>query len=219
MTEIDVRQIVPSTRDLLQVLSTRRRNLALVGELSAERPTDEASRLDEANISAFAFNEAGPPMTDAARATKTVPSLCLGAVATREDCQRARFFGADGVCIDVALPPAEWDGLAKVARGMRMMPLGLVRSEADMELAQKAGARAVVVRAGTVDELLAIAQKAPRGLILVADVAAQEGAARVVGSADAAAIRALSGKVDSAIVPAPVHAGPEFAELVEEVDP
>lgn len=219
MSEFDIRQIVPSTRDLLQVLSTRRRNLALVGEIGAERAAEEAARLDEANVSAFAFAEAGAAMTDGARATRTVPSLCLGAIATREDCQRARFHGADGVCIEASLPATEWDGLAKIARGMRMLPLALARTEADVELATKAGARAIVLRAGTAAEVLALAAKAPRNVTLVADVALQEGAARSGSAADADALRALAGKVDSAVVPPPVHTSAGFADLVGEVDP
>ena len=144
MSELDVAQIVPSTRDLLQVLATRRKSLALVGELGEGRAAEEAARLHEVNVSAFAFAAPSSAMTDGARATKTVPSLSLAPVATREDIQRARFFGADGVCIDVALPPTEWDALAKIARGMRMLPLGLVRTTADVELAAKAGPRALV---------------------------------------------------------------------------
>jgi len=219
MSEFDVRQIVPSTRDLLQVLSTRRRNLALIGEIGPERPAEEAARLHDANVSAFAFAAADDAMTSGARATKTVPSLCLAAVASREDCQRARFHGADGVCIDASLPPTEWDNLAKIARGMRMLPLALARTEAEVELATKAGARAVVLRAATAPEVLALAQKAPRNVTLVADVAAQDGAARTASTADAEALRTLVGKVDSAVAPQLVHASAGFAELVEEVDP
>lgn len=219
MSEVDVRQIVPSTRDLLQVVSTRRRNLALVGEIGPEGAAAEAARLDEANVSAFAFAAAGDAMTEGARSTKTVPSLCLTAVATREDCQRARFFGADGVCIDVALPPAEWDALAKIARGMRMLPLALVRSDADVDLAMKAGARALLLRADTAAAVIALARRAPRSVTLVADVAQQDEGARVASSADAAALRSLAGAVDSAVVPPAVHAAADFAELVADVDP
>ena len=216
---IDVRQIVPSTRDLLQVLSTRRRNLALVGEIGPERAAEEAARLHEANVSAFAFAAPDSAMTDAARATKTVPSLSLTPVASREDCQRARYYGADGVCIDVALPPADWDNLAKIARGMRMLPLGLVRAEGDAELAVKVGARAIVLRADSAAQALAIALKFPRSVTILVDIASQESGSRVGSLADAAALRTLAGKVDSAVVPASVHAAAEFADLVAEVDP
>lgn len=219
MSELDVAQIVPSTRDLLQVLATRRKNLALVGEIGPERAADEAARLHDVNVSAFAFAAPSSAMTDGARATKTVPSLCLAPVATREDIQRARFFGADGVCIDVALPPAEWDALAKIARGMRMLPLGLVRTAADVDLAAKAGPRALVLRAETAAAVLALALQIPRSVTLVADVATEEGGARVASAADAAALRALAGKVDSTVVPATVHAAAGFEDLVAEVDP
>jgi hypothetical protein len=219
MPEVDVSQIVPSTRDLLQVTTTRRRNLALIGEIGAEGPAREAARLDALNVSAFGFAEVGAAMTDGARATKTVPSLCLGAVGSREDCQRARLHGADGVCIDVRLAPDQWDALAKVARGMRMLPLALVRSVEDVDLAGKAGARALLLRAGTAEEVLGMAQKAARGVTLIADVAASDGEARGASAADAAALRSLLGRVDSAVVPASVHAGEGFAELVAELDP
>ena len=56
---------------------------------------------------------------------------------------------------------------------------------------------------------LTLAAKAPKGVTLVAHV---EGA-------DAAALRSLAGRVDAAIVPPAVHAAPDFAELVAEVDP
>lgn len=219
MPDFDVAQIVPSTRDLLQVLSTRRRNLALLGEIDGDRAAEDASRLDAVNVSAFAFADAGPAMTAGARATRTVPSLCLAAVVTREDCLRARFHGADGVCIAASLPPAEWDNLAKIARGMRMLPLALASTEAEVEAAMKAGARAVVLRAATADDVLSLARKAQRNVTLVADVAAIDGAARAASAADPAALRALAGKVDSAVVPSSVHASDGFAELVAEVDP
>ena len=219
MSELDVAQIVPSTRDLLQVLATRRKSLALVGELGEGRAAEEAARLHDVNVSAFAFAAPSSAMTDGARATKTVPSLSLAPVATREDIQRARFFGADGVCIDVALPPTEWDALAKIARGMRMLPLGLVRTTADVELAAKAGPRALVLRAETAAAVLALALQIPRSVTLVADVATEENGARVASAADAAALRALAGKVDSAVVPPSVHAAAGFEDLVAEVDP
>ena len=219
MSEVDVSQIVPSTRDLLQVTTTRRRNLALIGEIGAEGTAKEAARLDALNVSAFGFADATSAMTDGARATKTVPSLCLAAVGSREECQRARLHGADGVCIDVRLPADQWDALAKVARGMRMLPLALVRSVEDVDLAGKAGARALLLRAGSAQEILDMAQKAARNVTLVADVASSDGEARGAAAADAAGLRSLLGRVDSAVVPASVHAEAGFADLVAELDP
>jgi indole-3-glycerol phosphate synthase len=209
MQHVNVDAIVPSTRDLLQVLGTRRRSLALVALVAGERPEEEAARLAELNVSAFAGAEPGPAMALAARASKTVPSLCLAPATDREHLLAARQFGADGVCIDATMPLDAWDKLAKVARTMRMLPLALATDAAGLDAAVKAGARAILLRAGAADPILEIAGKAPRAVTLVAHV---EGA-------DAAALRALAGRVDAAVVPPVVHASPGFAELVAEVDP
>src|SRR4051812_32380663 len=103
MAEVDVASIVPSTRDLLQVLSTRRKNHALVGVLRGDQAAADAARLDELNVSAFGSLEPGPAMLAGARATKTVPSLSLTIASSREAMLEARHFGADGVCIDAGL--------------------------------------------------------------------------------------------------------------------
>jgi len=209
MADVDIGSIVPSTRDLLQVIATRRKNMALLALLGAERPAEEAARLHELNVSAFAFTEPGPAMQLAARATKTVPSLSLRAAADREDFLAARFYGADGVCIDALLPIDEWDRRAKSARMTRMLPLALASDAAGVDAAVKAGARVLLLRAPSAGELCALAAAAPRTMTLVA----------AIEGADAAAIRALMGHVDAAIVPADVHTAPDFAALVAEVDP
>lgn len=219
MPEFDVRHIVPSTRDLLQALATRRSNLALIAEISAGDAAAEARRLDEANVSALAFAAADSAMLDGASAIKTAPVLCLAPVTTREDCQKARFFGADGVCIDVALPPDQWDMLAKVARAMRMLPVALARTADEVDAAMKAGARALLLRIGSLDELSALTGRVPRHLTLLADVAAEEGGARVASKMSADDVRGLARKVDSAVLPPAVHSSPGFAELVADVDP
>jgi hypothetical protein len=209
MHDVDVGSIVPSTRDLLQVLSTRRRSLALLALIGAERPAEEAARLADLNVSAFAAVTPGPALALAARATKTVPSLCLGAAGDREALLAARQFGADGVCIDARLPLDTWDKLAKIARTMRMVPLALAFDGASVRAAVDVGARAVVLSAASAGEIVELAGAAPRSLTLVGHV---EGA-------DAATLRALAGKVDAAIAPPNVHAGPGFAQLVADVDP
>src|SRR5689334_10559962 len=121
MQQVDVGSIVPSTRDLLQVISTRRKSMALIALLGADRPAEEAARLHEVNASALACAEPCEAMQLAARATKTVPMLCLRASGEREDFLAARFFGADGVCIDASLPLDAWDKAAKGARMTRML--------------------------------------------------------------------------------------------------
>lgn len=209
MSDVEVGTIVPSTRDLLQAVGTRRKNLALLGVVSADRPAEEAARLTDLNVSAFASPEAGPAMALAARATKTVPTLCLDPATTREHFLAARQYGADGVAIDATLPLAEWDKLAKIARTMRMLPLALAKDAAGVEGAVKAGARAVLIRAASADEVVTLAGGAPRSVTVIG----------LVEGADADAIRALAGKVDAAVVPPSVHGSPDFADLVAEVDP
>jgi indole-3-glycerol phosphate synthase len=207
--QVDVGSIVPSTRDLLQVIATRRKSMALVGLLGDERPAEEAARLHELNVSAFAAMEPGPAMALVARATKTVPVLSLQPAADREAFLRARYFGADGVCIDASVPLEEWDKAAKGARTTRMLPLALASDAAGVEAAVKAGARVLVLRVPSAAEAVALAAAVPKSLTLVADVA----------GVDAAGLRSLMGHVDAAVVPASVHADKAFAELVAEVDP
>jgi indole-3-glycerol phosphate synthase len=148
-------------------------------------------------------------MALAARATKTVPTLCLLAAGDRDAFLAARFHGADGVCIDASLPLDEWDKLAKNARMTRMLPLALACDEASIDAAVKSGARAILVRAASSEAAIALAAKAPRSITVVAEI---EGA-------DGDALRALRGHVDAAIVPASIHQAAGFAALVAELDP
>ncbi len=209
MADFDVGAIVPSTRDLLQVLSTKRRGLALVALVGVDRAAEEAARLYDRNVSAFAMAEPGPAMGLAARATKTVPMLCLAPVREKDPCLAARYHGADGVCVDASLALDDWDRLAKQVRTMRMLPLAYADSAASAAAGVAAGARALLLRAPSADALLAIARDVPRTVTLIAEV---------VG-ADAAALRALAGQVDAAVVPSAVHTAPGFADLASEVDP
>jgi indole-3-glycerol phosphate synthase len=219
--QVDVGSIVPSTRDLFQVIATRKRSMALVAQLGEARPAEEAARLHELNVSAFCFAEPGPAMQAAARATKTVPSLCLRPASDREEFLAARLYGADGVCIDDKLTPDAWDKLAKNARTTRMLPLAVAHDAAGVEAAIKAGARVLLVWASSASELCALAATVPRAMTLVGAIRGGEGAAggEGAGEADATAIRALRGHVDAVIIPPSVHEAANFAELVTELDP
>ena len=137
MLHVDAASIVPSTRDLLQVLATKRRSMALVGVIGPEHPAEEAARLHDLNVSALAVAEPGAAMALAARATKTVPMLLLPAAGDRDAFLAARYYGADGVCVDASLPLDEWDKLARNARMTRMLPLALACDEASVEAAVK----------------------------------------------------------------------------------
>lgn len=209
MSNVDVGTIVPSTRDLLQVIATKRRNLALLGLLEGEGAAAEAARLADLNISAFATVSPGPALAAVARATKTVPSLCLGAAGDRETLLAARQHGADAVCIDAGLPLDTWDGLAKIARTMRMVPLALAVDQASLDAAVKTGARAILLTAPSAAQVVELAARVPRQITLVAHLEA----------ADADAVRLLAGKVDAAVIPPSIHTAKGFAELVADVDP
>jgi hypothetical protein len=209
MPDFDAGAIVPSTRDLLQVISTRKKGMALLGLITGESPAEEAARLHELNISALAFVEAGPSMQLAARATKTVPSLCLSRIDHRDGALAARYHGADGVAIDALLPLDDWDRVAKHARTMRLLPLAFAEGAEGAAAAVKAGARALLIRGASAEAVIQVAASVPRTLTIVAEVP----------SADAAALRSLVGHVDAAIVPPAVHASSEFSALVAEVDP
>src|SRR5262249_28915769 len=152
------------------------------------------------NVSAFAFAEPGTVMHAAATATKTVPALCLAPARDRDACLSARFYGADGVCVDIAQPPDEWDRLAKTVRTMRILPLARPKDGAGAEAAVKAGARAILVRASGAADVLAISRTLPRSMTILADVAGH----------DRDALRGLLGEVDAVIVPPSIHATPGF---------
>lgn len=207
MTGIDVSAIVPSTRDLLQALATRRATLGLVAVVQegAGSPDAEARRLDEAGVRALAFDAPGPPMRLAAAATRSLPCLSLRPVTSRDDGLEARSYGADGACIAAI---EAWAELAATVRATRMSPLALAADAAARDAALHAGAKALVLRASSWDEAIALAAPVPRSIVTVAWLADP--------SLDA--LRALAGHVDAAVVPAAVHAAPRFADVVAELD-
>jgi indole-3-glycerol phosphate synthase len=199
--------IVPSARDLLRVLSTRRKTLALACVIDPQAPEADARRLDALNVPVFACSEPGPALQLAARATKSVPSLCLLPVTDDNACLAARYHGADGVCIDVL--SGLWDRLAQTAASMHMLPLALATDARGAAAAAAAGARALLLRAPGVEELIRIASSVPNKLTVLAELQAT----------DAHALRSLAGHVDAAVVPHAVHAAERFADLIAEVDP
>ena len=195
MQEVDVSSIVPSGRDLLQVIGTRRRSLAVVALIEGDHAESDAVRLAELNVSAFACAAPGADLAAAASGTKTVPTLCLAAATDRDTLLAARRSGADGVCLDAHLALEDWDRLAKVARTMRMLPMAVATDEASVKAAVDSGARAMLVRAATVADALSLAAKAPRTMTVVAQV----------NAVDATGLRSLAGRVDAAVVPPSIH--------------
>ncbi len=207
MADFDVGAIVPSTRDLLQALTTRKRGLALVPLLDGDDAAARASGLDDAGIAAFACSEAGPSMSLVARATRSIPVIGLLGVVDREQALRARFFGADGVTVEPVADKPSLEALARDVRATRMLPLVQVRDAAQAERAADVAARAVVLRADSVEALLSMASAFDASAVLVA----------WVPTIDGTGLAALRGRVDAAVVSPSVWDVAAFAELVTEL--
>jgi indole-3-glycerol phosphate synthase len=207
MANVETGSIVPSTRDLFQAISTRRKSLALIAELDAERAAEDAVRLDDLGVAAFAMSEPGPAMALAARATKSVPMLLLQPVTGTQACQIARHFGADGVAIDAG--DVEIKSTADTARSMRMQAFPLaINVAAAARVIAEIRARVLIVKAPSAAEIVAFARATPGVTIIAAPAVA-----------DASALRELVGHVDAALIPSSVHAAPGFAELAQELSP
>jgi indole-3-glycerol phosphate synthase len=143
----------------------------------------------------------------AARTARALPALCLAPIAEVEGCQRARFFGADGVCL-VASDESGWLQLSKAAQSMRLMVLAYVRDAEAAAAAVGWGARAVAVAADEVDVALAVAGQLPAPTILVAHVR----------DCDEAGLCRLRGRVDAAVVPPAIHQKDAFEQLLDDLD-
>jgi hypothetical protein len=199
-------RIVPSTRDLLRVLTTKRKSLALVALLDEGDAAAEAERLDALDVAAFACSETGPAMAAAAAATRSPAMLALALATDVDACHRSRFFGADGVCL---APSSPWSELADAAKATRMVPIARVSSVAEAQQAAALGARAVVLLADEPTLFADAARVLPRNVTLVAWLAAPT----------AETLRVLLGVADAAIVPAALHRAADFADLLRELDP
>jgi hypothetical protein len=198
MGDFDISRIVPSTRDLFGALATRRKALALLPICDGD-----AARLDALDVRAFTHAAIGDAMRQAAVSSSATPSLCVAEASSDELCQRARFFGADGVCVSAAA----WSSLSKTAQSMRMMALAHVRDVDAAAAVVELGARALLIE-GSLEAALRVGERVPSPTLVVAHVP----------DADAATLRALAGCVDAATVAAHVHLDPDFSALLAELD-
>jgi hypothetical protein len=202
---IDIASIVPSVRDFLQAIATRRKRLALVPLV--ER-ADEARTLAEAGVSALAVLAPSEGMRAVSAAIGSVPLLSLAPVSTEMEALTARAAGADAVIVPAGADPRGWDALAKQARGTRMAPLACVTDRASAELCAKTAAKGVYLPVDGVAEVSALMP------VL--------GSLRVVArvpSADETTLRALRGVVDAAIVESDLYLSTSFESLRDELDP
>ena len=207
MSDFDVSQIVPSMRDLSNAIATRRMSLALVPLVNGDDVAHEVGRLDQLGVGAIAIAEVGEDLRTVARSTLETPTLSLSAATTPEDCQRARFYGADGVCIEAGDDHA-WTTLSQTVRSMRMMPLCIVRSADALSQAEAWGVRAVLIHTADAAAALKSAANASRTTVVVVAIA----------DASGNDLRALQGHVDAAVVPPSLHRAEGFASLLAELD-
>ena len=204
MSDFDVGRIVPATRDLFGAIAMRRRGLALLPTVTGpeDRVAAEVARLDGIDVRGLTCSDVGPIMQRAAQSSASLPMLSLTTITSVEAAQRARFHGADGVCV-----PAASLELAKGAQSMRMLTLAAVASVAEAVALRDQGERAFFTE-GDRDAVAAIAKVLPAPALLVA----------AVSDLDVTAIRGLVGVVDALAVPSSVHAADGFEDLLDEVD-
>jgi indole-3-glycerol phosphate synthase len=207
-TSFSVGEIVPSTRDFLQAVRTRRVGLALVPVVGKEDAAREALRMAEEGVTALAMAQADAALSAATGATR-VPALCLNPVRAKEDYLAARAFGADAVLIDASLPDLERAELAKGARSTRMVALEVACDAGAAGRAAAGGAKAVVIAAADAAAVRAIVQGLPSGLLLIAWP-------QRVSEPD---VRTLVGVVDAVIVGVDVYGVTGFERLVSELNP
>ena len=208
MSGFAVGRIVPSNRSLHACLALRRKSLVLVPHITAttaELAAAEAATLDALDVRAFALSQRGDAMRAVATVTRSVPSLLLAACTSTEECQRARYDGADGVCV-AAADQATWTTLAKAAQSLHMLALARVTTADAAADAASWGARAMVMVASEDEVTRASARLG--NIVLVA----------VIADADAATLRRLRGVVDAAVVRPAAFAAGAFGELLDALD-
>jgi hypothetical protein len=202
---LDIASLVPSVRDFLQAVGTRRKRLALVPLI--ER-VDEAHTLNEAGVGAFAMLAPNDDMRTVSAAIGSNPLLSLAPIASDKDAFMARAAGADAVVIPIGTEARTWSSIAEQARTTRMAPLAHVKDRASAEICAKTTAKGVYL---TVNAMTDVTSLMP---IL--------GSLRVLArlpSVDEKTLRALRGVVDGVIVESDVYLSTSFESLREELDP
>ena len=202
---IDLASIVPSVRDFLQAIDSRRKRLALVPLV--ER-ADEARALGETGLSAFAMLAPSDGMRAVSAAIGSTPLISLSPITTDMDALTARAAGADAVIVPTGADAPSWDAIAKNARTTRMAVLAAATDRASAELCAKTTAKGVYLPMSGVAEVTAVMR------VL--------GSMRVLAklpSVDETALRALRGVVDAVIVESDLYLSTSFETLREELDP
>jgi hypothetical protein len=202
---VDIASIVPSRRDFLQAVASRRKRLVLIPLVDR---VDDAEALIHQGVTVFAVSAPGDAMRAVSAAVGSNPLLSLAEVARAEDALEARASGADAVVVASRRDAAEWEAIAKHVRSTRMAPLATATDVASAKWVAATAAKGVCLNA---DDAAAIAA-------IAAPVASLRVIARVP-SADETILRALRGVVDAAIVESDLYLSTSFATLHEELDP
>jgi hypothetical protein len=202
---IDIASIVPSVRDFLQAISTRRKRLALVPLVEG---VDEARALGEAGVAAFALASPSDGMRAVSAALGTVALVSLTPVENDQDALAARAAGADAVIIAIGADAGSWDALAKQVRTTRMAALAKVTDRASAELCAKTSAKSVYLRLSGIAEVSSLMPILGSRQVLAH-----------VPSVDEKTLRALRGVVDAVIVESDLYLSTSFESLRDELDP
>jgi len=201
---VDIASMVPSSRDFLQAVASRRKRLVLIPLVDG---ADDAEALMNQGVTAFAVSGPGDAMRAVSAAVGTSPILSLAPAATPEEALEARASGADSVIVE-ADDAAQWEAMAKHVRSTRMAPLAMASDVDSAVLAATTMAKGVYLTIDDVGSIAAIVSKIS-SLRIVARVPA----------ADERVLRALRGVVDAAIVESDLYLSTSFATLHEELDP
>jgi hypothetical protein len=202
---IDIASIVPSVRDFLQAIDSRRKRLSLVPLV--ER-VDEARALAEAGVSAFAMLAPSDVMRAVSTAIGSTPLVSLSTIATDNDALVARAAGADAVIVPTGADAPSWESMAKHGRATRMAVLAGVTDWSSAELCAKTTAKGVYL---SVNETADVMSLMP--LLSSLRVLAK------LPSVDEKTLRALRGAVDAVIVESDLYLSTSFESLREELDP
>ena len=202
---LDIASIVPSVRDFLQAIGTRKKRLALVPLV--ER-VDEAHTLGEAGVTAFAIPAPSEGMRSVSAAIGSAPLISLTPIATERDGLAARAAGADAVIIPVGADAKSWDAMAQNARLTRMAALAGVTDLPSVEIGAKTAAKAVYLQLDSVADVRFAMKLLGSQRVLVK-----------LPSVDEATLRALRGVVDAVIVESDLYLSTSFESLREELDP
>lgn len=203
---VDVASIVPSMRDFLQAIATRRKRLSLVPLVDS---VDDARAMVEAGAAAIAMKAPGDAMAAVSAAIGTTPLILLAPIGDDEAALVARASGADAVIVDARFDGAAWDAIAKGARATRMAVLSMATDHDSAKRAASTAAKGAYLKLYGVEPIASVSASLAAPLRVLAHVT----------GIDEAGLRAMRGVVDAAIVESDLYLSTSFATLKDELDP